>query len=231
MGTRPHSTRAAIVTMVLLTSAHTLARAQNVRAGRTGPLNATRVDQSVRVDGKLDEPFWRLVRPAGRFTQVEPVEGSAPTKPTDVRLVFTDDAVVIGARLEDDAHVLEDATASSVSNGRIPDYFEVQIDPHPAHGTVFDFVVTVRGETRATLVTAQGATIDSWAITWEAATSVDADGWTIEMRIPLSEMHIEKGNESWGVGLKRFSWKRMETDVLDGRKPRRVASSRRDSSP
>ena len=111
MGTRPHSTRAAIVTMVLLTSAHAFARAQNVRAGRTGSLNATRVDQSVRVDGKLDEPFWRLVRPVGRFTQSEPVEGNAPTKPTDVRLVFTDDAVVIGARLEDDAHVLKDAVS------------------------------------------------------------------------------------------------------------------------
>ena len=225
MDTRRVLVRAALLALVPLAFARELTQAQQVRGHRTKPLNAARVDEMARVDGKLDEPFWRLVRPAGRFMQVEPSEGDAATKPTDVRLVFTDDAVLIGARLDDDAHIIKEAVTSSsaISDGSLPDYFEVQIDPHPDHQTVFDFVVTIRGETRASLMTAKGVTIDSWTITWDAATSVDENGWTIEMRIPLSEMHVEKGNESWGIGLKRFSWKRMETDVLDARKPSRVA--------
>jgi len=66
---------------------------------------------------------------------------------------------------------------------------------------------------------ANGTSVNSWAINWDVATSVDEKGWSIEMRIPMSEMHVEKGSEAWGIAFQRFSWKRMETDVLDGRGP------------
>jgi hypothetical protein len=218
--TRIHP-RAAAVALLLLCVGD-IAYAQTLRASRRStPVRAARVDQDVRVDGKLDEPFWRLVRPAGRFVQTEPNEGASPSKATDVRLVFTDEAVIIGVRLADDRHVLTEATraGTSLTNGYLPDYFRVQIDPHRDHHTVFEFIVTLQGDTRAGLSTSTGATIDSWAITWDAATHVDEDGWTVEIRIPLSEMHVEKGSENWGIAFQRFSWKRMETDVLDGRGP------------
>ena len=224
METRHVHARAALLTLMLWMSAHELIHAQQTRGTRGSAVSGLRVDQVARIDGKLDETFWRLARPAGPFRQVEPVEGNAPSKPTDVRLVFTEDAVLVGARLEDDAHVLKEALEKAVAvDGSLPDYFEVQIDPHPDHQTIFDFVVTVHGERRVTLMTAKGATIDSWTMDWESAMSVDENGWTIEMRIPLSEMHVEKGTESWGIGLKRFSWKRLEMDVLDGRRPVRIA--------
>ena len=219
--------RAAIIGVLLLGAAD-VAQGQWFRSSekRNSPVKASRVDQDVRVDGKLDEPFWKLVRPAGRFMQVEPVEGAPPSKPTDVRLVFTDDAVIIGARLDDDRHVLADATrpVATRTDGYLPDYFQVQIDPHRDHHTVFEFIVTLQGDVRASLATSSGASIDSWAIKWDAATHVDEDGWNVEIRIPLSEFHVEKGNENWAIAFQRFSWKRMETDVLDGRKgPSRVA--------
>jgi hypothetical protein len=202
-----------------------IAHAQLVRAVKpTTALMAASIDQEFKIDGRLDEPFWRLIRPAGRFVQEEPHEGEEPSKRTDVRIVFTADAVIIGARLEDEDGLLREV-ASPVSEGALPDYFRVLIDPHRDHRTAFEFVITVRGEARAKLITKDGASIDSWAIKWDEAMEVDETGWSIEMRIPLSEMHVEKGSENWGVAFQRFSWKRMETDVLQRARPSaRVAS-------
>ena len=221
METRPPLVAHAAVVALMLSCALTNADAQLFRSSNRARGFAVKVDQDVRIDGKLDEPFWQLARPAGRFVQIEPREGDQPSKLTDVRLVFTEDAVIIGARLQDDPHVLLEAThvADTAWGGYLPDYFRVQIDPHRDHQTAFEFVVTVRGETRSGLLTAAGASINAWAIKWDVATSVDENGWSIEMRIPMSEMHVEKGSEAWGIAFQRFSWKRMETDVLDGRRP------------
>jgi hypothetical protein len=54
----------------------------------------------------------------------------------------------------------------------------------------------------------------SWNVSWDVATSIDAKGWTVEMRIPLSEFHVTPGTEHWGVQFVRFSWRRQETDVF-----------------
>src|SRR4029077_5941412 len=62
-------------------------------------IQAARVTIPIRIDGRLTEPVWRAVRPADRFVQREPVAGAPATHGTEVRMVITDDAVVIGARL------------------------------------------------------------------------------------------------------------------------------------
>jgi len=226
MDTKRIHPRAAAIALLLLVAGDA-ACAQTMRAGRhNNPVKGARLDETVRVDGRFDEPFWRLVQPAGRFVQSEPNEGAAATKATDVRLVFTDDAVIIGVRMDDDDHVLAEATKSpaTLANGYLPDFFRVQIDPHRDHHTIFEFIVTLQGETRAGLTTSSGTSIGSWAITWDAATHVDERGWNVEIRIPMSEFHVEKGSENWGIAFQRFSWKRGETDVLDGRRaPGRVA--------
>lgn len=214
---------------LLLASLATAASAQaiDVDAPRTGRAHATRVDASVRIDGRLDEPFWRTVRPVGRFVQREPRPGASASKRTDVRMAITDDAVIIGAWLEDDNAILTALQRDSASLGGaiLPDYFRVQIDPHRGHQTIFEFIVTIRGETRSSLALRNGA-VDSWNVHWEVASRAVDDGWAVEIRIPISELHVRPGEEQWGVAFERFSWKRMETDVLEHLAPsQRVASA------
>lgn len=204
--------------------------AQSVRAesGRKTSVHLIGADQEHRVDGKLDEPFWRLARPADSFRQLEPKRGAPATRRTDVRMIFTDDAVLIGAWLQDDRIALLQASRldpDAQQEGYIPDYFRVQLDPHPGHPTLFEFIVTVRGEMKGSLIS-NGASVDSWSVNWEAATHADEHGWSLEIRVPYSELHVEKGAEDWAVAFERFSWRRGETDVLDTRPARRVAERR-----
>jgi len=178
---------------------------------------ATRAHAQFRIDGILDEPIWRAVKPTTNFVQREPSAGARATQPTDVRMIITDDAVIIGARMNDDyrAHLSAfGPPADGATGGYLDDYFEVQIDPHAQHLTALALSVTPFGNKRTWMVSQDGTRDASWNVSWDVATVVDAKGWTVEMRIPLSEFHVTPGSEHWGVQFVRFSWRRQETDVF-----------------
>ena len=54
---------------------------------------------SVHVDGRLDEQAWDQALPIVDFIQKEPTEGVPPSEPMEVRVVYDDNAVYIGARM------------------------------------------------------------------------------------------------------------------------------------
>ena len=189
------------------------------QSARSAPsVEAAYVNTPIRLDGRLDEPVWRAVKSSNRFIQREPAEGLPATFPTDVRMLVTDDAVIIGVSMRDDKNALLGVggpPSDGANGGYLSDYFEVEIDPHRDHNTALALVVAPSGGRRSWLVTRDGTRDASWDIHWEAATHVDANGWSAEIRIPLTEFHVKRGSESWGVQFTRFSWRRQETDVLE----------------
>ena len=56
----------------------------------------------IDVDGRLDEEVWERAIPITDFTQQEPVEGGTPSERTEIRVVYDEDAIYIGAILYDD---------------------------------------------------------------------------------------------------------------------------------
>ncbi|HLM69302.1 MAG TPA: hypothetical protein VK358_17310, partial [Longimicrobium sp.] len=52
-----------------------------------------------QVDGRLDDAAWAAAPVMSDFVQKEPVEGAAPTDRTEVRFIYDDDALYIGARM------------------------------------------------------------------------------------------------------------------------------------
>jgi hypothetical protein len=55
----------------------------------------------IEIDGHLDEPAWHAAAPAADFRQLQPAEGAPATERTELRILFDDDALYIGARLSD----------------------------------------------------------------------------------------------------------------------------------
>ena len=58
-------------------------------------------DETVSLDGRLDEPFWQRIEPASGFRQREPDEGAPATESTEVRIAYSRKNLYIGARLYD----------------------------------------------------------------------------------------------------------------------------------
>jgi len=178
-------------------------------------LVATPLDGDIQIDGKLDEPAWSTATPAAGFRQLDPDEGALASNATDVRVLFDEDAIYVGARcVETDPSALvarlarRDLTVES-------DAFEVALDSEHDRLTAAVFGVTAAGAIRDALLRSDGVRDDSWDPVWSAATSRDAAGWSAEFRIPLSQLRVNRGGDGrWGIQLTRYSSRRQETDVF-----------------
>jgi|GEM_PF-5915788 len=62
-------------------------------------LNATRITEDIKIDGKLNKAVWATAEIANDFTNFQPTPGIKPTHKTDVRLLYDDKAVYVGAHL------------------------------------------------------------------------------------------------------------------------------------
>ena len=168
-----------------------------VAARRTGPIT---------LDGKLDEPDWQAARPATDFRQAQPHEGEPATQRTEVRLLFDDDCLYIGARMYDTegaAGIRTRLVRRDASFGS--DYVEIILDTFHDHLGRVDFATNPSGSKQDSYGP-NGSNLDySWDAVWDVKTQVDSLGWTAEFRIPLSQLRYPPtdSTETWGLQVWR----------------------------
>jgi hypothetical protein len=178
--------------------------------------SAARVVSTIRIDGVLDEAGWASATPITEFTQVQPSEGSPASERTEVRILYDDDALYIGAKLYDRQQVRSrvgrrdmDMTAS--------DWLTVIIDARHDHLTSFGFEVNPAGVRRdQTRARNSGGPDedDSWDPVWQAGTTVSDSGWVAELRIPFSQLRFSGAVEqTWGLQVERQIARNQEFSV------------------
>ncbi|MEO7086444.1 MAG: DUF5916 domain-containing protein [Gemmatimonadaceae bacterium] len=202
-----------------LVAAQTPAQTGSARAdyGHTIPVphaSAARRSGPITLDAKLDEPAWAAATPISNFTQFDPDNGLPASQRTEVRFLYDDDALYIGAKMYDTEGakgvttrlVRRDATFDS-------DYFEIVIDGYHDHLSGAFFDVNPSGSKSDYIGVGTSCCDNSWDPVWEAATHIDPDGWTAEIRIPYSQLRFSRDSvQTWGVQVRRFIKRRNEED-------------------
>jgi len=179
---------------------------------------ATRVAPAARpvLDGRLDDPAWTRATPIEGLMQRDPLEGAAATEQVDVRILYDAEALYIGARLFDSSpqEIIRRLGRRDVNTHS--DEFRVLLDSYHDRRTAFEFIVNAAGVKRDLLLGDDGGySDDSWDAVWEAATAVDSLGWTVEMRIPLSQLRFSGASlQVWGVRVERWIERKNELDML-----------------
>jgi hypothetical protein len=173
---------------------------------------AARATSSIQIDGRLEDEAWAAAEVITELRQREPDEGSPVSQPTEVRILYTDEALYVGAWL---------AGPVTYRLGRrdMPtldsDWFGVTLDSHHDHRTGYRFQVNPGGVQRDGTIGMEGGTERedlSWDAVWEVATTVSAEGWTVEMRIPFSQLRFSaEAVQTWGLQLVRIIGPRQET--------------------
>jgi Domain of unknown function (DUF5916)/Carbohydrate family 9 binding domain-like len=181
-------------------------------------MRATRAPSSINIDGKLNEPAWAAAVPSGDFTQSYPNVGAKATDPTEVRILYDDDALYVGVRMFD-AH--PDSIAAQLArrdaSGIYSDWLHVMVDSYRDRRTSFRFSVNPRGVQKDVLEFDDNKGEDlNWDAVWQVATAIDSLGWTAEYRIPFSQLRfggMPKGAERlWGIQIMRDVARRNERD-------------------
>lgn len=169
-------------------------------------VSATRINETIKIDGVLDEPAYEKAEQATDFLQLMPFNGKPSFKPTNVRILYDDFAIYFGAVLYDDPDSIQNYITTRDNLGA-SDYFDVFIDPHNEGLNAYEFAVTPANSQTDLKATKQGGNDNedsSWDAVWQSATKIHSEGWTVEMRIPYSALRFpDKEEQVWGLNFFR----------------------------
>ncbi|MCL6267264.1 DUF5916 domain-containing protein [Flagellimonas myxillae] len=171
------------------------------------------------IDGLLNDPVWDLVEWAGDFIEFQPDENTAPSQQTKFKIVYDNKNLYIGVRCYDSE---PDKIVKRLSrrDGFEGDFVEFNIDSYHDKRTAFSFTATVAGVKGDEFVSNNGTNWDeSWNPIWYTKSNVDEEGWTVEFKIPLSQLKFgSAANQVWGLQATRRIFRDEERSVWQ-RKP------------
>jgi hypothetical protein len=206
-----------LATAVLLVIGLTVptARAQSATHDRGRTLAAARAVGAIGIDGRLDEASWRLATPVGEFLQRDPDEGLPATEETRLRILYDDLALYVGVELFDREAYRIVGRLSRRDQGADADRFTLYLDPHHDHLTGAMFEVSAGNVQRDAMLSNDEREDDSWDGVWESAVAVDDRGWSLEMRIPFSQLRFPTAaRHVFGLNAVRFIHRRNESSWL-----------------
>jgi hypothetical protein len=177
-------------------------------------VRVTRVASPPAVDGRLDDEVWRQAEPITDFHQIRPGDGTAPSERTEVYLVYTDDALYVGARMYDsDPENIAAPTARHGQGLGTDDRLVVILDPYNTRRGGYRFETNLNGVRHDALYESVTSFESEWTAIWDTAASVFDNGWIAELEIPFKSMSFDSAIETWGFNFGRSIRRRGEEMV------------------
>lgn len=202
-GSRPCSRQLLLVVAALWIvpplSAQTFAPTETPQVLRAAP-----AAEPIELDGLLAEAQWDAAEPASNFRQIEPQQGEPASFSTEVRLLYDEDHLYVGAVLSDAGGVAGRVRGLARDFGWDDnDAFGIALDPFADGRIGMAFQANRAGVQRDQLVF-DGQTDDlEWDGVWSVRTASTAEGWSVEMVIPWSTLRYPPGSAEWRVNFVR----------------------------
>ena len=179
------------------------------------PLQAIRLDQIVTIDGVLDENVWHEERGYESFTMRDPLEGKDPSEKTIVKLAYDDAALYIAARMYDSS---PDSIVSRLGRRDQPleaDNVTFYIDPYYDKRSGYYFGINAGGTFYDGTLYNDDGRDHNWDGIWEGRVHTDNQGWTVEMRIPFSQLRFKNSEHTqWAVNFARHIERKKENSYI-----------------
>ncbi len=165
-----------------------------------------------RIDGRLDDEAWERASVARDFVQFEPDPGAPASQRTEARVLYGDDALYVALRAWDTAPDSIVGQLTRRDQSSFSDELAVVVDSYFDRRTAFHFAVNPVG-VKTDLYRFDDTQEDpGWDAVWDAATSVDEEGWSAEFRIPLSQLRFrDAADQTWGINFLRKIARHDET--------------------
>jgi hypothetical protein len=177
-------------------------------------VTAVRTSEPIRVDGRLTEGVWRTPG-SDAFLQTDPEDGAPASEPTTVWVAFDRDNLYVAARLRD-AHPDGIIRLLGRRDDEVDsDWFFFGIDPYLDRRSGYFFAVNPAGSMEDGILYNDEQTDTTWDGIWESAARIDAEGWTVEIRIPFDQLRFKRQDAyTWGVNFRRDIKRKNETDYF-----------------
>ena len=164
-------------------------------------LEIVKVTESPKIDGVLDDHSWSKAAIARDFIQFEPYNGDKPSLPTEVKVMYDDQAIYFGAIMYDNNpdSIIKDLGVRDEFTRMNSDLFTILISTFNDGVNAVEFMVSASG------VQSDGKhngnhSDSNWDGVWESSVQITDIGWIAEIKIPYSALRFSKEeNQDWGI--------------------------------
>ncbi|MEM9820210.1 MAG: DUF5916 domain-containing protein [Bacteroidota bacterium] len=183
-------------------------------------IRAQKATGPIAVNGRLDEAAWQKATAVSDFFRVEPRQGGPIRYKTEVKFLYDDKNLYIGAFCRDSIG----AKGIRVQDLRRDfswgenDIFGVALDPQNLKQYAQSFQTTPHGNQRD-FQNFNGSNFDTgWNTLWRVRTQRTDEGYTAEFAIPFKTLRYNAPKEGeaveWGVTLVRYARRDIEVSTF-----------------
>ncbi len=166
------------------------------------------------IDGWINDQAWNEVPWEGSFQMFEPYDNRPATQETKFKVIIDSENIYIAIRAFDTApdSIVKRLTRRDEIDG---DMVAFQFDSYHDLQTAFTFFVSVAGSKMDAYESENGENMDdTWNPIWWAKAQVDDQGWTVEARIPFSQLRFDRSSGGvWGFQVAREVFRNSETSL------------------
>ena len=164
---------------------------------------AHKTTDKITIDGILSESVWQN-KPIEGLTQKEPDEGKPATQKTKVWIAYDNNNIYVAAKLYDTNPELIDRSLNRRDYLVESDWFFVVFDTYNDDRNGYSFGVNAGGSIIDGTVYNDGWDDYSWDGIWESKANVDKEGWSVEIKIPFSQLRFKESDKMvWGINFGR----------------------------
>lgn len=203
-----------IIILILLLSNHLIGQHSNPET-----LEAIYCNESIKLDGKLNESCWLNATFIENFTQREQNEGAPATEKTWIAVVYNDNEIYFGIWCFDSEP--DKISAQKMARDFIwgsDDNVEIMISTFNDNRNGYLFVTNPNGALADVWVGDEGKDFNKdWNGVWDVAVERNEKGWFVEMVIPFSTLKFKKDNtQIWGINFERNIRRKKEQLLWQG---------------
>ncbi len=175
-------------------------------------VRATRAALPPVIDGRNDDAVWSQTPVIDQFLEARPNEGAPPRLRTEARVAYDAHNLYVFVRSFDPHPDSIVSLLSRRDDQTASDHITLLIDSYHDRRTGFEFSVNPAGVKSDYAIYNDGNEDVAWDGVWDAATQVDSLGWTVEYRIPLSQLHYSRrADGTFGILVWRLIERYTET--------------------
>ena len=179
-------------------------------------VTAVRTDESIKIDGVLDEAIWESISPITEFVQRLPQDGADPTEKSQMQIAYNDQYLYFGFTFYDSEP--EKVRATILNRGgwiHRDDKLEIALDTYHDKRNAYLFEMNPLGTQDDALITDESRPgLDEWA--WDGVYISEGNvtdfGWVLEVAIPWTTLRFPSKDElTMGLAIKRYINRKNES--------------------
>ena len=178
-------------------------------------------DESIDLDGFLDEAVWERAIPAAGFTQQDPENGAPATEATEVRVVYGRRSLYLGILcIDSEAGALLGNQMQRDQPLESDDRFMWTLDPFLDERSGYYFEINPSGAMGDGLIGASPGggfrANKAWDGIWTARVRRTDTGWQAEIEIPFATVNFDPDAAAWGANFQRTVRRKNEESRWNG---------------